>query len=111
MTHESFFISHEVPWAEAGPGVKRQVLAHTPEMMIVRVKFEKGAVGSPHTHPHVQSCLVEDGVFEVTVAGVTKRLQKGDGYLVKSDVEHGAVALEAGALIDIFTPRRDDFLK
>jgi len=53
---------------------------------------------------------VESGVFEITIADETKRLYAGDSFLVPSNALHGAVALEAGVLVDVFTPMRDDFV-
>ena len=35
----------------------------------------------------------------------------GDGYYVAPNLPHGCVCLEAGVLIDTFTPMREDFLK
>jgi quercetin dioxygenase-like cupin family protein len=34
----------------------------------------------------------------------------GDSFVVPSNAVHGCRALEAGRLIDCFTPRRDEFL-
>jgi quercetin dioxygenase-like cupin family protein len=53
---------------------------------------------------------VESGAFEVTIGGTPRRLAAGDSYLVAADVRHGAVCLEAGVLVDVFTPKRDDFV-
>ena len=106
----SFIVSKDMAWSSPSPGVTRQILAHSPDMMVVRVVFEKGAVGAAHSHPHVQMSIVEEGVFDITINGETRQIGKGDGYLVEGGVVHGAVALEAGALLDVFTPRRDDFL-
>jgi quercetin dioxygenase-like cupin family protein len=38
-------------------------------------------------------------------------LEAGDGYYVAPDELHGCVCLEAGILIDTFSPMRADFLK
>ncbi|WP_027134889.1 cupin domain-containing protein [Geminicoccus roseus] len=105
-----FATTADAPWRDVAPGVRRQILSHDPAMMTVRVAFEKGAVGAMHQHPHTQVSVVERGVFDVTIAGETKRLQEGDIYHVPSDAVHGCVAVEAGALLDVFTPRRDEFL-
>ena len=51
-----------------------------------------------------------EGVFEVTIGGETAVLAAGDSFIVPSDSVHGVKALEAGRLIDSFTPRRADFL-
>ncbi len=78
--------------------------------MLVRFAFEAGAVGAAHSHPHKQCSVIESGVFDVTIAGETKRLRAGDSYLVAPGLVHGAVAVEAGVIVDVFTPAREDFL-
>lgn len=92
------------------PGVTRQVLGHDDQLMLVRVSFEKGAIGYLHTHPHRQVTYVERGAFEVVLNGETAVMRAGDCYFASPGVPHGVTALEDGALIDVFTPRREDFL-
>jgi quercetin dioxygenase-like cupin family protein len=91
-------------------GSTRRVILETPELMLVEFTFEKGGVGAMHSHRHVQASYVAEGAFEVTIDGVTQTLSAGGGYIVPSGLVHGVKALEAGRLIDAFTPRRDDFL-
>ena len=98
------------PWEPAGEGVRRQIIAYGPDLMMVRVQFETGGIGHPHQHVHVQSCYVNSGVFDVTISGKTKRLNAGDSFYVPSNALHGVVAIEAGELIDAFNPVRQDFL-
>ncbi len=93
-----------------GPGITRRILARGGNMMGVEAAFEKGAVGSEHRHPHEQITYVVSGVFEYTCEGKTYTLTAGDSYYVAPDWSHGAVCVEAGVLIDIFTPQREDFL-
>ncbi len=100
----------EIAWQPAGPGMKRKILSYGDGMMVVRVDFEAGAVGQLHHHPHLQSAYVVSGVFDVTIDGTTQRLSAGDTYLVASDIVHGAVCIEPGTLVDIFTPMREDFI-
>jgi quercetin dioxygenase-like cupin family protein len=102
--------SDDAPTVEAGAGVTRQVLGHDAELMMVRVTFEKGAVGYVHAHRHRQVTFVESGEFDFTVDGVTTTLSPGDSVFIPPDVPHGTVAAEAGALIDVFAPARADFL-
>lgn len=58
-----------------------------------------------------QTTYVASGCFEVTIGQEKKVLRAGDGYYVAPNLEHGCVCLEAGVLIDTFTPMREDFLK
>ena len=53
---------------------------------------------------------VVSGAFEFTVDGVTRTVHKGDTILKEDGVEHGCVCTEAGILLDIFTPMREDFV-
>jgi quercetin dioxygenase-like cupin family protein len=78
--------------------------------MVVEFAFEKGAVGVLHSHQHVQASYVAEGRFEVTIDGRTETLEEGDSFIVPSNLVHGVKALEAGRLVDSFTPHRADFL-
>ena len=78
--------------------------------MMVKVKFDKGAVGSMHEHYHSQATYVVSGKFELTIGDKKEILSAGDGYYVAPDELHGCVCIEAGILIDTFSPVRADFL-
>jgi quercetin dioxygenase-like cupin family protein len=105
-----FQIEHEIPWQEAHLKIERQVYGYNEEIMMVKLIFEKGGIGSLHQHPHTQVTYVESGEFELTIGNNKKILRKGDGFFVPPDVLHGCVCLEAGMLIDCFTPMRADFV-
>src|SRR5678816_3315849 len=106
-----FQIGNEITWENAGPGIQRQVFGYDDKIMLVKVKFEKGAVGSLHQHFHSQATYVESGVFELTIGDQKKILNKGDGYYVPPQVIHGCICIEPGLLIDVFSPLREDFLQ
>lgn len=109
-TSDVFVKSGDIEWESAGAGVQRQILGFDDGIMLVRVLFEKGAVGDVHHHPHRQVSYVESGRFEVEVNGKKVVLGKGDGFYVPPDAKHGAVALEDGSLIDVFAPARREFV-
>lgn len=106
----AFLLDAENEWQDLGAGVYRQVMGYNNDLMMVKFKFEKGAVGAPHHHIHSQSAVVVSGVFELTINGTRKVLRAGDGYFVEPDILHGAVCIEEGILIDAFSPARKDFL-
>lgn len=99
-----------VQWEQMDAGVRRQILAHGPDLMLVRVEFREGAVGRMHHHPHRQATYVAAGRFEVTVGDETTTLAAGDSFFAQGDVPHGVRALVDGTLVDCFTPAREDFL-
>ncbi len=105
-----FIKSGDIEWEGVGEGVERKILGYDEELMMVCVRFAKGSVGTLHHHVHRQISYVESGVFEVTIDGQKKILQKGDCFFVQPNLEHGVMALDQGILIDIFSPCREDFL-
>ena len=95
---------------DLGGGVSRRVLAYTPQLMIVEVNFEKGGEGSVHSHPHCQNTYVRSGRFRFTVDGEPVEVGPGDTLAFPPNIPHGTLCLEAGTLLDIFTPMREDFI-
>lgn len=108
---DTYQIASDIQWENVGEGIVRQIMAYDERLMMVKVKFEQGAIGSLHQHSHTQCTYVASGCFEVTIGDEKKVLRAGDGYYVAPDHLHGCVCLEAGVLIDTFTPMREDFLK
>ena len=92
-------------------GILRQNLGYDDSLFVARVSFERGSIGYVHQHHHSQVAYVESGVFDFTVGSETQRLEAGDCSYIPPDTEHGAVCVEAGVLLDIFSPVREDFLE
>ena len=89
--------------------MRRQVLAHSDSLMLVRHYFEQGWVGTRHSHPHHQLVYVVRGALRVDAGGKTFDVLAGDSFVVDGDVEHQASALEASEVLDVFTPVREDY--
>ena len=94
-----------------GGGTERRILAYNDSLMAVEVGFETGAEGAPHTHPHTQLSYALSGSFRYSVEDESVVLNPGDSIVVPAGLTHGTVCLEKGVLLDVFTPKRDDFLK
>lgn len=106
----AFFLTKNNEWETVSKGIKRQITGYNKGIMMVKVKFDKGAVGELHQHPHTQSSYVVSGVFEISIDGEKQRLETGDSFFVNPNLIHGAVCLEQGILLDVFNPCREDFL-
>ena len=111
MNSDAVVMADTIQWQDTDPGVKRKILGYDEELMMVCVEFEKGAVGSLHKHPHRQVTFVARGTFEITVGTTKRTIKQGDSFFVRSNIEHGVVALDAGTLVDVFTPAREEFLR
>lgn len=106
-----FITDSEIDWEPTAPGMRRKIMAYDERLMLVRVEFETGGVGALHSHYHTQISHVESGAFEVEISGDKQVLRAGDVFYVPPHAVHGAVCLEAGVLIDVFSPMREDFVK
>ncbi|MDR0891368.1 MAG: cupin domain-containing protein [Mediterranea sp.] len=107
----TFLFEKDKEWEPAGEGAVRQIMGYDGQVMLVKVRFEQGAVGSLHTHPHTQTTYVASGKFRFTVDGKAQTVSAGDGIYIAPNALHGCTCLEAGVLIDCFSPMREDFLK
>ncbi|MBN1302076.1 MAG: cupin domain-containing protein [Melioribacteraceae bacterium] len=107
---EKFIETSVIEWETVAHGMKRKIMGYDDEIMMVKVHFDKGGVGVRHKHFHSQTTYIVSGKFEVTMGDKKKILNSGDGFYVPPELEHGAVCLEEGLLIDVFSPIREDFL-
>ena len=101
----------EAALEQAGEGVIRRVLAYSDDAMCVENTFETGAVGALHSHPHTQITYVVSGRYRFTVGEETYEVKAGDTLVKRDGIVHGCVCLEAGVMLDFFTPMREDFVK
>lgn len=106
-----FIENREIAWEDVGNGVKRKIMSWDDRLMLVKVSFEKGGIGTVHKHHHSQISHVESGVFEVEIDNEKRILSAGDAFYIPPNVLHGAVCMEAGVLIDVFSPMREDFVE
>ena len=89
---ETFVRASDVPVETVGQGITRQILSYV------------------HQHPHSQICYIESGRFLSLVNGKEQELDVGDSVIISPDTDHGISCIEAGSLLDIFNPVREDFL-
>ena len=111
MKDQRWVYYKEIEPQDMGGGVVRRVLAYSNDVMVVENTFEKGAVGAVHHHPHTQITYVKSGAFRFMIDGEEHIVREGDTLLKTNGVEHGCVCLEAGVLLDIFNPYREDFVE
>jgi quercetin dioxygenase-like cupin family protein len=102
--------SHKSVPSEPEPGLERQILVYSSALMLVRHRMRKGWRGTAHRHPHEQMVYVLSGSIQIAVDGVVHHATSGDNFIVASNVEHQATALEDSVVLDIFTPSREDYV-
>ncbi len=91
-------------------GVSFDLLATGEKGMATRMNFTAGQTVPRHHHRHEQVGYVLSGRYRLTIGGTTEEIAAGDTYCVPGGVEHGVEVLEAGQVVDFFTPPREDYL-
>jgi quercetin dioxygenase-like cupin family protein len=77
---------------------------------VARIVLKKGAVVPRHTHPSEQFSLVLEGALEFTFDGGKQLVRTGEMIYIPPHVPHQAVALEDTLDLDVFGPRREDWI-
>lgn len=91
-------------------GVPFDVLAVGEQMMVTRMYYQAGDHVPPHEHANEQAGYVVSGRYRVRFGDYDEVLRAGDTYGIPMDVQHTIDALEAGDIIDIFSPPREDYM-
>ncbi len=92
------------------PGVTRRVLANSPQVMLTEHTLEKGAILPRHNHPHEQVVYLISGKLQMELEGSRFDMIKGDSLAIPASAFHEVNAGEKSTVLDVFTPRRDDYL-
>ncbi len=108
---KEFLMSEALEWETVAEGVERQIMGYDDRIMLVKVNFEEGGIGQMHQHHHSQVTYVVSGSFELTIGEETRTVKGGDAFYIPPNVLHGAICREAGTLIDVFSPIREDFME
>ncbi len=82
---------------------------HTENMTLSFLQVRAGAKLPEHDHPHEQVSMVQEGEFELTVAGNPIRLKPGEVLVIPSGVRHSGRAITNCRLMDVFNPVREDY--
>lgn len=78
-------------------------------MTVGRVAFTEGAETEPHRHENEQFTTVLSGRMEFTVEGRRVVVREGETLFLASNEWHGARALTAAVVLDVFAPPRADW--
>jgi quercetin dioxygenase-like cupin family protein len=90
--------------------ITRQMLSgeHT---TVARIFLTRGAVVPRHAHVSEQFSLILSGALKFIFDDSEVIVRVGELMFIPSNVPHAAEALEETVDLDIFSPRRDDWIR
>ena len=84
---------------------------HGQNTTVARIRLRKGAVVPMHSHPNEQISMLESGALRFMIAGEELVLRAGDALVIPPDVPHMVEPLEDSLAVDLFSPRREDWIR
>jgi quercetin dioxygenase-like cupin family protein len=99
-----------MPPERLNPQITRRVV-HTENLTIARLEIARNAVVAEHSHVNEQVATVERGALRFHIGGRDLVLQAGQSLAIPSNVPHSVVALEDTTVVDVFSPRREDWIR
>jgi len=114
MAHENI---HPTNWNEVeletvNDGMKRRIITGD-KMTVAKIYFEDGFTVPMHTHYNEQITQVVKGQMQFVFGGDEPRevlLNPGDVVVIPAHVPHQATCIGKVEEIDMWSPRRDDWL-
>jgi quercetin dioxygenase-like cupin family protein len=82
---------------------------HGQQMTFGLVEIVAGTIMPQHQHIHEQITYLLQGELEMVIDGISYTLKAGNFYVISSNVLHGAQAVTACKLIDVFCPVREAY--
>jgi|SRR5579872_447912 len=95
---------------QMNPLLARQVI-HSQAMTIARLSLKKAAFVPEHSHSNEQISFVEVGRLRFVLGGEEQIVIAGQILRIPPDVPHSVEALEDSVAMDVFSPRREDWIR
>lgn len=95
---------------QVGPQVTRRVV-HGENLTVSKIHLDQGAVFPEHCHANEQVTLLLTGRVRITYPDHDQIVEAGQLIQTPPNVPHRLDALEESYVIDVFAPRRDDWMR
>jgi len=83
---------------------------HSDTMTFVFWEIDEGFELPAHSHPHEQVAHMVDGTFVLTIGDESRLLESGAMSVIPGNTPHSGMAITACRILDIFYPRREDYI-
>ncbi len=91
------------------PSLRRRVV-HTARLTLARLNLKQGCVVPSHSHENEQVTTVESGRLKFIYPDGEIEVGPGESLEIPSGVPHRVIALEDSVALDLFAPRREDWI-
>jgi len=106
-----FGIASRNGYKEIISGISIKTLSYGENSLIVEFLLKKDAALPEHKHINEQTGYLVKGSIRLFIDGKSNVLHPGDSWTILSNVNHKAEILEDSVAIEVFSPRREDYIK
>ena len=106
-----FGIASRNGYKEILDGISIKTISYGEKSLIVEFLLKKDASLPEHKHINEQTGYLVKGSIRLFIDGKSQVLHLGDSWTILSNVKHNAEILEDSVAIEVFSPRREDYIK
>ena len=105
------FCKHdEKGYKEVFPGIQMKTIVYGDKTLMTKFIMKEGSVLPEHNHIHEQTGYLISGRMRLSIGKETFEVTSGDSWAILENESHNAVILEDSIAIEVFSPRRDEFI-
>jgi quercetin dioxygenase-like cupin family protein len=99
-----------IPKEQLNPLIARQVI-HSGNMTVAKIFLKKGATVPLHVHENEQITILVEGSLKFHYPDREQIVEAGQILETAPNIPHSVDALEDSIAIDLFAPRREDWIR
>lgn len=98
-------------YRELLPGIRMKAVVHGEKTLMAEFLLKSGSTLPSHDHIHEQTGYLVSGKILLTFNGETFEVNPGDSWNIPGGIIHSAEALEDSVAVEVFSPRRDEYMQ
>jgi quercetin dioxygenase-like cupin family protein len=97
-------------YKEVLPGIMMKTLIYGEKTLMTEFLLQRGSHLPSHEHVHEQTGYMISGKMLLTIDDQTHEVTAGDSWNIASNVPHEAQVIEDSVAVEVFSPRRDEYI-
>lgn len=105
-----FYKSDANGYREVLPGITMKAMVYGEKTLMSEFFLKCGSALPTHDHIHEQTGYLVSGKIILTIGEETFDVEPGDSWTIPGGVTHAVEILEDSIAIEVFSPRRDEYM-
>lgn len=110
MFSKHFSKHNTAGYKEVLPGIMMKTIVYGEKTLMTEFILKRGSRLPSHEHVHEQTGYMVSGKMLLTIGDETYKVMPGDSWNIPSNLPHCAEILEDSVAVEVFSPRRDEYL-